>query len=124
MLLTGVREPIGSGDILCHIMEQELQMPYRKESTIKLERQSWSQFILVNSVLILLGITWSLMVSPTCVADEKFTTLCWSRVRERKTSVTVLLCGTSGCGKSTLASLLVGSSQYTIPLLYSGSSSD
>lgn len=29
------------------------------------------------------------------------------RIRERKTSVTVLLCGTSGCGKSTLASLLV-----------------
>ncbi|XP_024399208.1 P-loop NTPase domain-containing protein LPA1 homolog 1 [Physcomitrium patens] len=28
------------------------------------------------------------------------------RIRERKTSVTVLLCGTSGCGKSTLASLL------------------
>ncbi|CAK9190304.1 unnamed protein product [Sphagnum troendelagicum] len=28
------------------------------------------------------------------------------RLRERKTSVTVLLCGTSGCGKSTLASLL------------------
>ncbi|CAM6069691.1 unnamed protein product [Sphagnum tenellum] len=28
------------------------------------------------------------------------------RIRERKESVTVLLCGTSGCGKSTLASLL------------------
>ncbi|BBN09018.1 hypothetical protein MPTK1_4g16430 [Marchantia polymorpha subsp. ruderalis] len=28
------------------------------------------------------------------------------RVREKKTSVTVLLCGTSGCGKSTLSSLL------------------
>ncbi|KAG0593754.1 hypothetical protein M758_UG016100 [Ceratodon purpureus] len=28
------------------------------------------------------------------------------RIRERKASVTVLLCGTSGCGKSTLASLL------------------
>ncbi|KAJ6830605.1 P-loop NTPase domain-containing protein LPA1-like [Iris pallida] len=28
------------------------------------------------------------------------------RIRERKESVTVLLCGTSGCGKSTLSSLL------------------
>ncbi|KAJ7562802.1 hypothetical protein O6H91_03G084900 [Diphasiastrum complanatum] len=28
------------------------------------------------------------------------------RVRERKTSMTILLCGTSGCGKSTLSSLL------------------
>ncbi|GBG78027.1 hypothetical protein CBR_g25962 [Chara braunii] len=28
------------------------------------------------------------------------------KIRERKSSVTVLLCGTSGCGKSTLASLL------------------
>ncbi|CAM6102339.1 unnamed protein product [Calypogeia fissa] len=28
------------------------------------------------------------------------------KVREKKTSVTVLLCGTSGCGKSTLSSLL------------------
>lgn len=99
-------------------------MPHRKESTIKLEIQSWSQFISVNSVLILVGITGPLMVSLTCVTDEKLTTLCWSRVRERKTSVTVLLCGTSGCGKSTLASLLVGSSPYTTPLLYSGSSSN
>ncbi|CAD5191722.1 unnamed protein product [Musa acuminata subsp. malaccensis] len=30
------------------------------------------------------------------------------RIRERKESVTVLLCGTSGCGKSTLSSLLGG----------------
>ncbi|KAE8767347.1 P-loop NTPase domain-containing protein LPA1 [Hordeum vulgare] len=29
-----------------------------------------------------------------------------SRIRERKESVTVLLCGTSGCGKSTLSTLL------------------
>jgi len=29
------------------------------------------------------------------------------RIRERKESVTVLLCGTSGCGKSTLSALLV-----------------
>ncbi|XP_022958672.1 P-loop NTPase domain-containing protein LPA1 homolog 1-like isoform X2 [Cucurbita moschata] len=29
-----------------------------------------------------------------------------SRIRERKESVTVLLCGTSGCGKSTLSALL------------------
>eukprot|EP00250_Pteridium_aquilinum_P033160 c5265_g1_i1 orf=355-2688(+) len=29
-----------------------------------------------------------------------------SRVREKKTSVTILLCGTSGCGKSTLSTLL------------------
>ncbi|KAL6009934.1 hypothetical protein ACLOJK_000365 [Asimina triloba] len=29
------------------------------------------------------------------------------RLRERKESVTILLCGTSGCGKSTLSSLLV-----------------
>jgi predicted GTPase len=29
------------------------------------------------------------------------------RLRERKESVTVLLCGTSGCGKSTLSALLV-----------------
>lgn len=29
-----------------------------------------------------------------------------SKVRERKTSVTILLCGTSGCGKSTLSTLL------------------
>ncbi|CAK9153559.1 unnamed protein product [Ilex paraguariensis] len=28
------------------------------------------------------------------------------RIRERKESVTVLLCGTSGCGKSTLSALL------------------
>ncbi|KAL1109179.1 hypothetical protein V6Z11_D03G160800 [Gossypium hirsutum] len=31
-----------------------------------------------------------------------------SRIRERKESVTVLLCGTSGCGKSTLSALLGG----------------
>ncbi|KAI4385477.1 hypothetical protein MLD38_003499 [Melastoma candidum] len=30
------------------------------------------------------------------------------RIREKKESVTVLLCGTSGCGKSTLSSLLAG----------------
>ncbi|MBA0794846.1 hypothetical protein Gohar_019131, partial [Gossypium harknessii] len=30
------------------------------------------------------------------------------RIRERKESVTVLLCGTSGCGKSTLSALLGG----------------
>ena len=29
------------------------------------------------------------------------------RIKERKESVTILLCGTSGCGKSTLSSLLV-----------------
>ncbi|KAF5810506.1 putative P-loop containing nucleoside triphosphate hydrolase [Helianthus annuus] len=28
------------------------------------------------------------------------------RIRERKESITVLLCGTSGCGKSTLSALL------------------
>jgi len=33
-----------------------------------------------------------------------FSTAC--RIRERKSSVIILLCGTSGCGKSTLASLL------------------
>ncbi|KAL8496570.1 hypothetical protein ACS0TY_020313 [Phlomoides rotata] len=32
--------------------------------------------------------------------------VCSFRIRERKESVTVLLCGTSGCGKSTLSSLL------------------
>lgn len=31
----------------------------------------------------------------------------FNRIRERKESVTVLLCGTSGCGKSTLSALLV-----------------
>ncbi|KAF2292169.1 hypothetical protein GH714_014748 [Hevea brasiliensis] len=31
------------------------------------------------------------------------------RIRERKESVTVLLCGTSGCGKSTLSALLIRS---------------
>ncbi|KAL0918315.1 hypothetical protein M5K25_010317 [Dendrobium thyrsiflorum] len=30
------------------------------------------------------------------------------RIREKKESVTVLLCGTSGCGKSTLSALLMG----------------
>jgi ABC-type multidrug transport system fused ATPase/permease subunit len=43
------------------------------------------------------------------VCLRKRGTLSWfgTRIRERKASVTVLLCGTSGCGKSTLASLLV-----------------
>lgn len=31
----------------------------------------------------------------------------YCRIREKKESVTVLLCGTSGCGKSTLSALLV-----------------
>lgn len=37
---------------------------------------------------------------------------CFFRIRERKESVTVLLCGTSGCGKSTLSALLVG---FSVP---------
>jgi hypothetical protein len=40
------------------------------------------------------------------------------RIRERKESVTVLLCGTSGCGKSTLASLLVKFLPFPMALLY------
>lgn len=40
------------------------------------------------------------------------------RIRERKESVTVLLCGTSGCGKSTLSSLLVKIALYPRYLHY------
>lgn len=40
----------------------------------------------------------------TCFFYFKFS---HCRIRERKESVTVLLCGTSGCGKSTLSALLV-----------------
>ncbi|KAJ9544799.1 hypothetical protein OSB04_024506 [Centaurea solstitialis] len=39
---------------------------------------------------------------PPILANRVF----FFRIRERKESVTVLLCGTSGCGKSTLSALL------------------
>lgn len=38
--------------------------------------------------------------------DQKADLILACRIRERKESMTVLLCGTSGCGKSTLSSLL------------------
>ncbi|XP_024536752.1 P-loop NTPase domain-containing protein LPA1 homolog 2 isoform X1 [Selaginella moellendorffii] len=41
------------------------------------------------------------------------------RYRERKSSVTVLLCGTSGCGKSTLSSLLVSQIDDVVLWIYS-----
>ncbi|XP_010520382.1 PREDICTED: P-loop NTPase domain-containing protein LPA1 homolog 1 [Tarenaya hassleriana] len=40
--------------------------------------------------------------------DQRADLILACRIRERKESVTVLLCGTSGCGKSTLSSLLGG----------------
>lgn len=46
----------------------------------------------------------SLSYHLVCI-DEMLIFSC--RIRERKESVTVLLCGTSGCGKSTLSALLV-----------------
>ncbi|KAL6912340.1 hypothetical protein ACP4OV_001145 [Aristida adscensionis] len=41
--------------------------------------------------------------------NQKADLLLACRIKERKESVTILLCGTSGCGKSTLSSLLKGS---------------
>ena len=43
----------------------------------------------------------------SCVYSKNSKFFSSLRIREKRTSVTILLCGTSGCGKSTLSTLLV-----------------
>ena len=62
---------------------------------VSISRQTFVD--LVQHALLSLGYS-----RPKQLVD--FSTAC--RIRERRDSVTILLCGTSGCGKSTLASLL------------------
>ncbi|PWA77340.1 P-loop containing nucleoside triphosphate hydrolase [Artemisia annua] len=68
---------------------------YKKRSTIVIKRRRFIDVVCD-------ALSEYKYVGPNQRAD--FVLAC--RIRERKESVTVLLCGTSGCGKSTLSALL------------------
>ncbi|KAJ8751374.1 hypothetical protein K2173_016571 [Erythroxylum novogranatense] len=68
---------------------------YKRRTTVIIRRQTFLN-VVCNAL------TEYKYVGPDQRAD--FVLAC--RIRERKESVTVLLCGTSGCGKSTLSALL------------------
>ncbi|KAG2654998.1 hypothetical protein PVAP13_1NG555800 [Panicum virgatum] len=70
---------------------------YKNQTTIVISRE---QFVSV----VCDALSLYKYVGPNQKAD--FLLAC--RIKERKESVTILLCGTSGCGKSTLSSLLGG----------------
>ncbi|GKB18124.1 hypothetical protein Tco_0852047 [Tanacetum coccineum] len=69
---------------------------YKKRTTIVIKRRRFIDVVCD-------ALSEYKYVGPNQRAD--FVLAC--RIRERKESVTVLLCGTSGCGKSTLSALLV-----------------
>lgn len=75
---------------------------------------------LTHVVLLCLGFA---IISGNCSFSSSIHTLSTTlifthRIRERKESVTVLLCGTSGCGKSTLSALLVNIHSLHLYALY------
>lgn len=83
----------------CLILEEDKKsMPfesYKKRTTVTVRRETFLDVVCGS-------LSEYKYVGPNQRADL----LLACRIRERKESVTVLLCGTSGCGKSTLSALL------------------
>ncbi|CAH9097456.1 unnamed protein product [Cuscuta epithymum] len=78
----------------CHTKSEPFEL-YKKRTTVVVRRKIFLDVICD-------ALTEYKYVGPNQRAD--LTLAC--RIRERKESVTILLCGTSGCGKSTLSALL------------------
>ncbi|XP_026403187.1 P-loop NTPase domain-containing protein LPA1 homolog 1-like [Papaver somniferum] len=92
---------VGEGDNASHtVMENEdiASKPfelYKRQTTIVIRREAFLDVVCD-----------ALSVYKYVGANQRADLVLACRVRERKESVTVLLCGTSGCGKSTLSALL------------------
>ncbi|CAN6461488.1 unnamed protein product [Victoria cruziana] len=94
----GCREKEGGNDLVSADAGGNDSIPfeaYKRRTTITIDRKTFLDVVCD-------ALSQYKYVGPNQRADLVLS----CRIRERKESVTVLLCGTSGCGKSTLSALL------------------
>ncbi|CAM0943089.1 unnamed protein product [Alopecurus aequalis] len=82
------------------------EIPDASSSSVPFELYKTQTTILVSREKFLNVACDALSAYKYVGSNQKADLLLACRIKERKESVTVLLCGTSGCGKSTLSSLL------------------
>ncbi|KAG0491689.1 hypothetical protein HPP92_004730 [Vanilla planifolia] len=112
---TGFKADVFESDILSRgsyiysleTMDQDLaEENVEKLSSIQFERYKRQTTVFVTRDAFLNVVCDGLSVYNYVGPNQKADLLLACRIRERKKSVTILLCGTSGCGKSTLSALL------------------
>ncbi|KAG0493747.1 hypothetical protein HPP92_004741 [Vanilla planifolia] len=112
---TGFKADVFESDILSRgsyiysleTMDQDLaEENVEKLSSIQFERYKRQTTVFVTRDAFLNVVCDALSVYNYVGPNQKADLLLACRIRERKKSVTILLCGTSGCGKSTLSALL------------------
>ncbi|XP_043698878.1 P-loop NTPase domain-containing protein LPA1 homolog 2-like isoform X2 [Telopea speciosissima] len=100
---------LGKGEVCNHLVSKEDERTnskpfdlYKRRTTVVVKRETF------------LDVVCDVLAEYKYVGPNQRADLVLAcRIRERKESVTVLLCGTSGCGKSTLSSLLGGRLGFT-----------